>query len=202
MRRVPLCSTAVALCVATSALSAQTGGFSSAAGMTFAMPTGETRDFVTAPSWIGLSWEGRWDLTPHVQTVGGLEFQDFYSSSFTTTNFASGAATGQQVRDLIAVNVMAGLRYYPLPQRSHRPYISLGAGGVYTGQYFQLGLSQINHDDFTPAIAPEIGLEIPYVDDIGAVVALRYTLPTHAVHIGGGARSFQYLTLVLAVVER
>jgi hypothetical protein len=199
--RPPLLPTVVGLLVGAGSLPAQQ--FTSASGYTFGIPIGDTRDFVTTPSWIGISWEGRWSLTPHVTAGAGLTFQDFYSASFKTTNFASGAATGQQVRDLVAANLMATARFYPLPQASNRPYLALGAGGAYSGQYFQLGLSQINRDDITPAIAPELGLETPVLDGIDAVFSLRYTLPARTNHhIGGGPRSFQYLTFGIAFAER
>lgn len=199
--RSSLLPAVVGLLVGAGALQAQR--FTSASGYTFAIPLGDTRDFVTTPSWIGIAWDGRWELTPHVSTTAGLSFQDFYASSFQTTNFASGAATGQQVRDLIAANMMGGVRFYPLPRASNRPYVALGAGATYAGQYFQLGLSQVNRDDITPAFAPEAGLEIPVLDGIDAVVSMRYTIPARTKnHIGGGARSFQYLTLGIAFAER
>ena len=202
MMRSRLLPTVVGLLVGAGALPAQTH-FTSASGYTFGIPIGDTRDFVTTPSWLGISWEGRWNLTPHVSTAIGLTLQDFYSSSFKTTNFASGAATGQQTRDLVAANLMVAGRFYPTPQASTRPYISLAAGGAYTGQYFQLGLSEVNRDDLTPAIAPEVGLEIPCIDGIDAVFNLRYTMPAHnSRHIGGGPRSFQYLTFGISFAER
>lgn len=199
--RPSLLPTVVGLLVGAGALPAQR--FTSASGYTFAVPLGDTRDFVTTPSWIGIAWDGRWELTPHLSTTVGLSFQDFYASSFQTTNFASGAATGQQVRDLIAANMMGGVRFYPFPRASNRAYIALSGGAVYAGQYFQLGLSQINRDDIRPAIAPELGFETPVFDGIDAVFNMRYSIPARTTnHIGGGARSFQYLTFGIAFAER
>jgi hypothetical protein len=201
MMRSSLLPTVVTLLVGAGTLPAQR--FTSASGYTFAIPLGDTRDFVTTPSWIGIAWDGRWSLTPHVTASAGVSFQDFYAASFKTTNFASGAATGQQVRDLIAANFMGGIRFYPLPQASNRPYVALAAGAAYTGQYFQLGLSQVDRNVVAPAVAPEVGLEMPVMDGIDAVLSMRYTMPARTTnHIGGGARSFQYLTLGIAFAER
>jgi hypothetical protein len=176
--------------------------FTTSAAYAVAFPTSGTRHFVTAPSWAGITYEGRWALSDRRSAAIGFGLHDFSNQSFGTTNFPSGAATGQQLRDLLMTHVNASLRYYPLPAAQTRPFVSMGAAAVYSEQYYSVGLSSFHDHDITPALMPEIGLELPYMEDIDAVVSLRYSLPVSRRHLGGSSSSFQFFAISIGLIER
>ena len=177
--------------------------FTAVTSYTFSVPFGDTRHFVTMPSWIGMNWEGAWMLSGH--TSAGLAFgvHDFNESSFGTTDFPSGAATGQQMRDLLVTTLMGTGRWYLFADRTHRPYFGLGAGVVYSDQMYTLGFSQTSRSAWHLAVAPEAGWVFPMIEGIEALVTARYTVPaTTGQYIGGGPRSFPFATISIGLIER
>jgi hypothetical protein len=184
------------------ALGAQ-DGFTAVTSYTLSLPLGDTRRFVTMPSWLGMNWEGAWMLNPH--TSAGLAFgvHDFNNASTGTTNFPSGSATGQQLRDLLVTTLMGTGRWYPVAGRSHRPYVGLGAGLVHADEMYTLGFSQTSRSAWHFAVAPEAGWVFPLIEGIEALVAARYTSPAPAgQYIGGGQRRFPFATLSFGLIER
>jgi hypothetical protein len=176
--------------------------FSTSAAYVVAFPTGDTRNFIGEPSWAGITYEGRWKLSETRSAAVGFGLHDFSAQSFGTTNFPSGAATGQQLRDLMMTHVNASFRYYPLPSAHTRPFASVGAAAVYSEQYYSVGLSSFHDSDLLPAFMPELGLEIPYMEDLNAVVTLRYTMPLSHRHLGGTSSSFQFFSIGIGFIER
>lgn len=177
--------------------------FSAVTSYTFSVPLGDTRHFVTMPSWLGMNWEGAWMLNPHAS--GGLAFgvHDFNDASSGTTDFPSGSATGEQMRDLLVTTLMGTGRWYPLGDGVHRPYIGLGAGVVYSDEVYTLGFSQTSRSAWHLAVAPEAGWIFPMIEGIEAVVTARYTSPaSNGQYIGGGPRRFPFATISIGLIER
>lgn len=194
---------AVALLTAgAGALPAQ-GSFTSVTMYEVSAPLGDTRRFVAGVSWVGLSWEGRWAVSRRAAAGVSLGLNDFSDSFTGTTNFPSGAATGPQFRYLLSAPVLAKGYVYPLDGERVRWFAGGGAGVAHVDQVFQLGTRPVGRRGWHLAVAPEVGAELYDFDGgLTAVVSVRYNAPfATGNYVGGGARSFQYLTLRLGMGE-
>jgi hypothetical protein len=165
-------------------------------------PTGDSRDLVTTPSWIGISWEGVWALGE--RTTAGIAFSvhDFNHGFTGTAHYPWGAATGQQSKNLTMTTAMLTGRWYPLAERTRRPHVGLAAGVVYSEETYRLALSQIEHGAAHFAVAPEVGWQFPIVNGIDGLVSARYTFPSRTGDYVGGARSYPFATLGFGILER
>jgi hypothetical protein len=197
-----------ASCVAAAAAGAQEPesdqgrGFLTTYGVSF--PVGDTRQFVSAVSWMGATWEGQWPLSRH--TVGGVEIglTNFSDRTDGTRLFDWGAVTGNQISDLTTGTLLATWRWHLGRTLWRGPFVGVAAGLLYASQAYQLGvLPQIGHDALHLAVAPEVGAIVPMFDVLDVVLRARYTLPNSGGHyLGGNARSFRYVTLGFGVIER
>ena len=169
-----------------------------------AFPLGDTHDFVPNTSWFGANWEGQWRYKPKTSVGVSLGLQDFFNQSRGTTTFSSGAVTGQQSRELLLGTIMGIGRYYPGPTLGRGFYLGMGAGGQFAQQYYQLGVTNpIGRSAFHFAIAPELGVVTPIMEDLDVVFTARLTATTAAGnYLGGGARNFKFITLGVGMAER
>jgi hypothetical protein len=169
-----------------------------------AAPLGDTRRFLSGPSWLGLSWEGRWSVSRRAAAGVSVGFNDFSERFSGTTNFPSGAATGPQFRYLLSLPLLATGYAYPLGGERVRWFAGGGAGVAHIDQVFQLGTRQVGRRGWHLAVAPEVGAEMyDFNGDLVGVVSLRFNAPfATGDYVGGGARSFQYLTLRVGMGER
>lgn len=189
------------------AASAQTQGwtdsrFASVATYALSIPTGDTRQFLTSPSLMGVSWEAQWVFRATATGVA-IGVHDFFDRSDGTTDFDQGSATGEQLRDLLVATVMANARWFPGGVAGRGPYLNVGAGALFMQQSYQLGvMPQLIRSAIHLAVAPEVGAVRRLFDGIDAVASVRYMLPTASGrYLGGGSRSPQFLTINLGIAE-
>ena len=194
---------AASLAVSTST-PAQDGlqNFSSLTSYALSIPTGDTRGFITTPSWLGLSWEGAWAVRHNFAAGMAFSVHDFNHDSFGTVDYEWGSSTGQHMRSLMVTTAMATGRWYPMAQRTFRLHVGLGAGVVYSEESYRLGISQVDRSAAHLALAPEAGWQFPLVSSVDGVVSLRYTIPTVTGDYVGGARSYPFATVSFGIVER
>jgi hypothetical protein len=179
-----------------------TDGFSSISSYSLSVPFGDTRRFITTPSWLGLGWDLVWRLGERTSAGVAFSMHDFNDASSGTRNYDWGAATGQQMRDLVVTTVMATGRWYPLGSRTRRGHLGLSGGVVYMQELYQLGLSQTQHGAAHLAAAPEAGWQFPLVDGIDALVSARYTIPATGGSYLGGSRSYPFATVSFGILAR
>lgn len=177
--------------------------FTSLAFYLVSVPTGDTRRFASEPSWLGISMEAQWRFQRHAAAGIAIGVSDFSHRSNGTTNFSSGSATGEQLRDLVAVTVAGTTRWYFGPRPGRGTYLGVATGFLIAQQTYQLGvMPQFVRSALHLAVTPEMGVAIPVFDGVDAVVSARYTLPSRAGdYLGGGARRFQFLTIGVGLAE-
>jgi hypothetical protein len=176
--------------------------FASLTSYVLSIPTGDTRDFITTPSWLGVTWEGVWAMGQ--RNAAGVSFgvHDFNHVWSGTTDFPWGAATGQQTRNLLVITTMATGRWYPMAERSRRLHLGLEGGFVVSEERYTLATSRIVRSAAHLAIAPEAGWQFPLASAADGLVSARYTIPVRNGSYIGGARSFPFMTLSIGVIER
>ena len=176
--------------------------FSSQTSYALSIPTRDTRQFITTPSWVGITWEGVWRLHPRTGVGVAFGVHDFSESMSGTSNFTWGAATGQQSRNLLVGTIMATSRWYPMPERISRLHLGLDGGIVVSEERYTLAASQDVRSAYHLAFAPEAGWQFHLVDGVDGMVSTRYTIPVRNGAYIGGAQSFPYATLSFGVIER
>ena len=175
--------------------------FSSLTSYSVSFPTGDTRDLLTSPSWLGLSWEGSWAVRANLAAGMAFSGHDFNHDSFGTIDYDWGSSTGQHTRELMVTTAMATGRWYPMPERTLRLHVGLGLGLVYSEESYRLGISQVDRSAAHFALAPEAGWQFPLVSTVHGVVSVRYTIPTVSGDYVGGARSYPFATVSFGIVE-
>jgi hypothetical protein len=195
---------AVACLAASASLHAQQSvqSFASLTSFGLSIPTGDTRGFITRPSWMGVTWEGVWAVGQRTSAGVAFGVHDFNHASSGTTNFPWGAATGELLRNLLVTTAMVTGRWYPLAGRTRRPHLGLGAGVLYSEERFELGASRTVRGAAHLAVAPEVGWQFPIVRGVDGVASARYTIPTRRGDYLGGARSNPFATLSFGILER
>jgi hypothetical protein len=176
--------------------------FASLTSYVLSIPTGDTRRFITTPSWLGLTWEGVWAVGRRNAVGVALGVHDFNDASSGTTNYSWGAATGDQTRNLMVTSLMATGRWYPLAERTRRLHLGLEGGVLYSEETYQLGGSRTVRGAGHLAVAPEAGWQFPIVHGVDGVVSARYTFPTHRGDYIGGSRSYPFATVSFGILER
>lgn len=179
------------------------GAFTNLTTLAISFPVGDTRRYVSVPSWAGVGWEGQWTVRKGLLAGVGFSAHDFYDRSHGTTNFPSGSATGDQLRDLLLITAMGTGRWYPRKDQLG-PYVASGAGVVFAQQYYQLGLSPgFMRTAFHLAVAPETGVAIPVMPGVAAALGLRYTMASSGGrYLGGGSRKNRFVTVTFGFAER
>ena len=132
-----------------------------------------------------------------------LGMHNFFERSDGTMDLPSGSATGEQARELTMVPMLAIGRWYTGGTRWRGVMLGLGVGAMWARQSFQLGVfDPIHHSAFHPAIVPEAGVTIPIFEGVKGMIGLRYSMAAPAGdYLGGGRRSFQFVTLTASVIE-
>jgi hypothetical protein len=177
--------------------------FASVATFTVSVPFGDAHRFTSTPSWLGISWEGQWTVRRSLVAGALLGMHDFYERSDGTMEFPSGAATGEQARELTMATMLATTRWFPGGTRWRGVVLGLGAGTIWARESFQLGVfDPILNSAFHLAVVPEAAVTIPIFEGVKGMVGARYSLTAPAgSYLGGGKRSFHFLTLTFSVIE-
>ena len=156
---------------------AQVGHWYGAATYQVSFPTGDTKDFISDPSWRGFGLDFRYAVKKEM-TVGFVTgWNIFYEQVQGTTQLETkppGAITALTNRYINFVPVMLNAHYYMGERGKYRPYIGLCAGGYYVSQEFQIGIADVTTDSWEWGIAPELGVVIPVDRTWGILIAGKY----------------------------
>ena len=127
-------------------------------GLQFRGATLEWRNFYTRDMAYGIN--ASWDV-----------FTESFEGTFEGDNFA---LTGKSWRYLNAVPIYASWhKYSGGDKRSKRPFFGINAGTAYIHRRTEVGVWQQNQDNWHLAIAPELGLRMPWDSFVGWA-SLRY----------------------------
>lgn len=166
----------------------------------WSLPVGDTKDFVDNDSWIGLALDGQWLRGDRASIGFVLGWNELYQRTSETIVFTGGAATGDQYRHFNIFPLLLSGRFL-LRSEGTRPYVGLGAGGYWIFQRFDFGQSSFSQDDIVFGVMPEIGVLVPMRSGAGLQLSARYHVPFSAGDwIGGGERSWQYLSIGVGVM--
>jgi len=140
-------------------------------------PLGDTKDFISDPSWRGFGLDFRYTLEKNISVGFVTGWNIFYEQVNETQQLNTnppGAITALSNRYVNFVPVMLNAHYYMGEKGQYRPYIGLCAGGYYVDQELQIGIADVTTDSWEWGIAPELGVIIPVQRDLGLIIAAKY----------------------------
>jgi len=123
----------------TQAALSEPSNFMSLTTFELSLPLGDTKKYVTGGLGPGLGWEGRWTVNAHSSAGVSLSVAGFSRHTDATIDFPSGAATGDQLRQLMPAQLLATGYVYPFQKNGVRWYAGGGVGGGHVDQDFTLG---------------------------------------------------------------
>ncbi len=198
---------ALATSLSTSAIAQDTtadNNFINIGTYSIGFPIGDTHRYIPQVSFLGTGWEGQWRYKSSMAKGISVGLHDFTDLSHGTTHFPSAAVTGSQVREILMMTVMGTGRWYMGNTFGRGFYLGLGAGAEVDQQYYQVGISQdVTRSGLHIAIAPDVGYIMPFMEGVDLVINARFMAPAPAgSYLGGGSRSYQFVSLSFGMAER
>lgn len=140
-------------------------------------PMGDTKDFISQPSFRGFSIEGRGFVTESI-AIGGIgAWSVFYESNgWVTQESGETKLYGYQRRYLNVMPLMATGHYY-FSSGQVQPYIGFGLGTYYIESRDFLGIYYLQGKAWHFGIAPEVGVMMPFGSgNTGLNVNFKYNM--------------------------
>lgn len=170
------------------------------------VPLGDLKDFTNETSFRGMDLEYHKFVTDRFSLGAAIGWNVFYQDK----NHATGdfsfkgnkniyTMTGNQYRYVNTVPLTAIGRYFLTDGTSAvQPFLDLGAGARWTEKRLELGqyTSTLSRWQFT--FAPEIGMMVPFNDQVALNVGARYNYATRASH--GRIPEFQSFTFSIGLI--
>jgi hypothetical protein len=142
------------------------------------VPAGETTQFIEAPSYLGLSFDGRKFLTSFISVGFYTGWQVFYEQSSQPLTIDQGTISGNQYRYLNSFPIMINTHLYIGPDQCLRPFVGINAGAYFTWKRLNIGVLQAEEKKWVLGLAPEVGMTIPIGDvHINLSGKYNYALP-------------------------
>ena len=170
------------------------------------VPLGDLKDFTNETSFRGMDLEYHKFVTDRFSLGAAIGWNVFYQDK----NHATGdfsfkgnkniyTMTGNQYRYVNTVPLTAIGRYFLTDGTSAvQPFLGLGAGARWTEKRLELGqyTSTLSRWQFT--FAPEIGMMVPFNDQVALNVGARYNYATRASH--GRIPELQSFTISIGLI--
>ena len=136
---------------------------------------GETADYISNPSFRGVSLDGRSFLTDQFSVGGYINWSTFYekfSGSFTD---GTATLTSTQYRYLNAFPVLVQAHYYlETDEYEPRAYLGAGTGAYKMVQRVEIGTWALEENHWHFGLSPEVGVLLPVSMDSHLNISARY----------------------------
>jgi hypothetical protein len=163
-----------ALCIlTTTSLAAQ----KSRTTMTYAVgiPTGDLSDFISKPSWRGVSVDLIRMLDTNIGLGASFGWNVFYDArDYDTYSQGTASLSGKQYRYSNHIPMLVNFNYYMNPGQKMIPYVSLGSGVIYTRRNTDMNLYTFERDSWNFALQPQIGLEFDNSYSSAFTISAKY----------------------------
>lgn len=143
---------------------------------TMSMAVGETGEYISSPSFRGLSFEGGEFISDNVSIGGVITWSVFFekstNESFTEDNMT---ITGTQYRYLNVFPILFQAHYY-INSDDDKPsvYMGGGAGAYRMVKRTSLGIWQSEQNSWHFGISPEVGILIPLGISTDLNIGMKY----------------------------
>ena len=168
------------------------------------LPSGDMADYTESFSWRGMSLDYRRLQTRNVSWGFSGSWQVFNDKVYTTETGSiqlgeeaveiPGALSGTQFRYINVFPFMATAQYTFGMRNRTRPYLGIGAGGLYSERRTEIGTIALQSTNWHFAAAPEVGLLIPLGLEAEMYVRAMYNWTSEA-----GGLDYTYFTFSVGV---
>ena len=135
---------------------------------------GNTQDFINAPSFRGLSIEGRGFISEHITIGGRFGWQTFYKDyGKVTRTRGTQTITGYNKKYINAMPLMATVHYYFTTSKVYS-YVGIGIGTYYLDIRDQMGIYYFPDKTWRFGFSPDIGVVVPIGHNVGFTGNIRY----------------------------
>ena len=144
-------------------------------GITYsiAVPTGETKNFISKTSFAGLTLDLRKFVSYDVSVDFLLGWNAFEEESKELISIPNADITGTQQRLMNSFPIMIATHYYFGEGTEFRPFIGAGVGTYYIYQQFELGLAVLESSKWHFGFEIDAGM-VYLLETIYALVNVRY----------------------------
>lgn len=145
-----------------------------------ATPLGDSHDFISKMSFRGMSADYHYYLSEHFAVGLSLGWNTYYKHlDYHTNHFMlrgeKVTITGDQFRYLNVVPILASVRYqFTKGDAVVLPYIGVGVGTNWAETRLEIGDFVAKEKGWQFAVAPEIGMIIPFCDRVGMHIGAQY----------------------------
>ncbi len=138
------------------------------------LPTGNTNEFTPGLSLRGVTFEGRTFVRPDVAWGGSIGWNVFNEETSGSQVFNNVTYTGKRWDYINAVPIhLAAFKYFGTNRREPRWYMGMSAGTTFIETRTEVSLYAIQEQNWHLALAPEVGVQLPWSSFIG-YVSLRF----------------------------
>jgi hypothetical protein len=164
-----------------------------------AIPTGETRDYISDGSFRGFEFEGRRFIRPNLSLSLSWQGSTFNEAVDGTFAIPNGHISGHQHRIIYAWPFLAKAHYYfgrPTVYGGDAvPFVGIGAGAYWIRQSLETGVLAIEETNWHFGFSPEAGVLIPAAGANDVVLSAGY----HYAFESGDWGPHSYWTVKLGV---
>jgi outer membrane protein len=161
--------------------------------------TGDLGDFVSAPSFRGVTFDFRKMVQPNIGvglTFGWNVFYDELASDTYTLGNAS--LTGKQYRYSNNFPMLATGTYFLKPDETVNPFVGMGIGTIYTLRNTDMNLYTLEQEAWNFALVPEVGIQYALQNGACLHTSLKYNYGFKAGNELDAAQSYLSLNIGFA----
>jgi len=139
------------------------------------LPLGDSKDYIGAASFRGVSFEGRNFINDNL-SIGGYLGWNVFNEVQRNANFSDNGIdiNGTQYRFLNVLPIQVITHFYLNNFEGINPYAGIGLGATRSWQRTEIGLVAFENNNWHLGISPEIGVYIPINFNLGMNISARY----------------------------
>lgn len=137
--------------------------------------TGDVNDFISNPSFRGVSFDYRKMLDSNIGLGFSIGWNVFYDAlDKDSYEFGNATFTGKQYRHSNHIPMVASGSYYFRTENKIKPFVGLGLGTIYTRRDTDMNLYRLEQEAWNFALQPEVGLLYHLTDGTSAIISGKF----------------------------
>jgi outer membrane protein W len=137
--------------------------------------SGDTRSFISSPSFRGAALEYRRMLQPKIGVGADVGWNVFYERrAYDTYTSGTMSLSGVQFRYINAAPIFLAFDYYMKPDQKVNPFFGLGVGTLFIRQNTNMNLYTIEYNSWAFALRPEAGIRYEMNPGLDFIFAAKY----------------------------
>ena len=144
----------------------------SALTYSFSLATGETKDYISKPSFRGIGIEGHKFINPNLSIGLTAQWHVFHDTCDDLVELDFGAINGDQNRTINSMPVLAMFHYNFGNEKKY--FFGTGTGPYWVDKRVEIGIAALSWENWHWGVTPEIGVMIPIRDKSSLLISVNY----------------------------